>query len=80
MDELLQDFDRKLKNRGVGKGSIETHIRRVSTYLKWCREAGQDPLRESSAVAFFESRKERGNMDSTISAYKQSVRVFLKSM
>jgi hypothetical protein len=80
MEQLLRDFEMKLKDREVGKGSIETHVRRVSTYLKWCREAGQDPLREKSAAAFFASRVERGNMHSTISAYEQSVRVFLKSM
>jgi hypothetical protein len=80
MDDLLKTFERKLRDKGTSKGTIDTHSRRVSVYLRWCRELRRNPRKEDSAQAFLGSRGKKGNMITTIAAYNESVRVFLRTV
>ena len=80
MDQVLGEFEKGLATAGKGEGSILTHIRRVSTYLRWCSSNGYDPCREASREAFLRSRESRGNKATTIGAYSYSIQTFLRIM
>jgi mRNA-degrading endonuclease RelE of RelBE toxin-antitoxin system len=69
MDQVLGEFEKRLRNARRGEGGIKTHIRRVSTYLRWCGSNGYNHLQEASCEAFLKSRKSRGNKPSAIEAY-----------
>lgn len=80
IDRMLADFDKRLTNAGTREKSREVHIKRVSTYLNWCQSDGHSPLQEATREAFLESRKTRGCKLTTIVAYSESTRTFLRFM
>lgn len=80
MQEILKEFEKKFVELRVGKGAIETHMRRVSTYLNWCREFGERPLEQGSLGRFLKSREDRRLTNNAIKAYTYSLNTFLKIM
>ena len=77
VDPVLGEFEKRLREAGR---DYETHIRRVSIYLRWCKSNAYDPCRPASCEAFLKSRKDRENKPNTIEAYSYSIQTFLRFM
>jgi len=78
INSILIEFQKKLERNNVAESSIDTHIRRVSTYLRFCKSTGIDPYSISSKERFIEDRKQSGCQKTSIVAYKQSLNVLFR--
>jgi site-specific recombinase XerD len=80
MDTITRQFEEQLVKSGTSQASLEVHLRRVSTYLNWCRDVGTNPLEKKTPDEFLRSREDKRLREATIKSYEFTLKTFSQYM
>jgi len=76
---LLDRFEQVLKERDLKDSTIESHVRRVTVFLKWCEENKLDPFSHKNMKQFL-NFKMGSVKNSSLKSYEESIKRFQKLM